>query len=573
MSSSGSFRQNYGPTSFNYDASTTHQYVKVPEKVAFKTGGKKLKNRPALIDVLRDHLNNAEKSIRRTEKAFAAAQHASHPPPSAPSTSATAPSSNPIPPTDQSSTSKQALPPLSIPDFVSDADAWINEDKSEDPVVIRSKSEYSPPRAFARYLHRQHRRGRELLKDHRTSTLADAFNELTFLSSVERIATLRYLAPELKFVESLAGNPHYKLTNQLDRYGYAIFIINDKLLRRDLRLTYQFYTTILPHQTPSTRDDALNALRHEVLPLRLHPAQEGNLVLQGYTRTPTSVNSLYIDPRRAKYAPVSCEFCLSSCAVRSPSLILFVSSFAIDLPKAPNPTKSSRARAEKRNSRPMEEDPKKQDVKSKTFIDIVEYVVKDQYYNALQKDVIYESVKTHKRTKQGRIVYSQRLIAPFIDHKTKKWTKARELRRRKPAQLPSTVDPLKPLLLRPDYKDHDFPNRGLFNRPFRTDEEEDTSNQVAQQNLALAQYRLHGPLPPNVIRIICGTDAGQWILGAITWYCPESQECFLDMLKRNAFVGRDKTAQHVRDELSSDLKEKERDAQYRTSRHYSRLFT
>jgi len=198
-----------------------------------------------------------------------------------------------------------------------DADEWIDEDQSEDPQVILSTSKHRPPRRLTRFLQGLIKRGRKAIKKggtnplDKTSNLANAFNKLKFLSSAERIAVLHHLAPDLKFVESLAGNPHYLLTNRKDRYGYARFVINRKLVDGDCRRLNSFYEAILPDMTPSQRDEHLNALRYQVLPMWLVPAQPGNILLHGYTRTPTTVNLLHIDPRKAKSVYQRCEFSLS----------------------------------------------------------------------------------------------------------------------------------------------------------------------------------------------------------------------------------------------------------------------
>lgn len=174
-------------------------------------------------------------------------------------------------------------------------------DESTDPETILRNSEFLPPRILTRFLERLINAARRATN----SNVVEEFNQLVFLSSAERIAFLHYARPDLKFVESLAGNPHYLLTDKIDRFGYARFIVNAKLIAQDAKYTMQFYEAILPNLNHTDREGALNNLRQEVLPLRFNWEQLGNFVPNGYTKTPASVNLSSIDPRQATRVPAS----------------------------------------------------------------------------------------------------------------------------------------------------------------------------------------------------------------------------------------------------------------------------
>jgi len=181
----------------------------------------------------------------------------------------------------------------------------------------------------------------------------------------------------------------------------------------------------------------------------------------------------------------------------------------------------------------------------------------------LKEGVVSEFVKTNERDGRGRVIYSQQLVQPLLDSQ-KRWTAAHNLQRRTPAALPSTVDPLIPRLLKFAYRDDDYPLQGINGKPHETDEEEEKANEVARQNAELALHRLVGPLRPNTIRVVGGNDAGKVAIATDTFYYPQSGECVTDIVKRNAFVGEDRTAQLVREKLSKHLEENERDERYRT---------
>jgi len=226
------------------------------------------------------------------------------------------------------------------------------------------------------------------------------------------------------------------------------------------------------------------------------------------------------------------------------------------------------AKPNKKKKTNSEEDPEENESKKpkpRNFIQFAEEVLHiTGPYKHFKRGVVDEFIDTKTRDARGKAIYLQRPIAPFLDEK-KQWTAARKVRRRKPAGPPSNVDPLVPRLLLLKYKDGDFLNRGLHDKTFETDEEEEEAKQIAQGNFELFQFRVLGETGPKVTKVLSGTDGGQYVIGSTTNYLPQTGQCVTDSLKRNNFVGRDRTSQQVRGELSTYLNQKEKDDDFRTS--------